>query len=258
MPSRNSEFITPFLVTTEKNFPRQLSIKLKLHATMLLHGSVVLLIFCGCYVIGRPSEEPTKFDLIPKNHTLEAISVRVPTRLQQGKEILGRIMDAMRFGRGRLVNSASMARNIIANRVEEAASEVQNTVISAIAAKGDILSEGRDVITSNLPPRTRETVKLEKESEQAILERRKSNSVSAVLESILKPVPLVDRIREEEKYGNSGDRFSGIGRALVNGFEGFSNFLNSVVDLPINAAKKTSRSFTEALNQLGSRIIGLQ
>lgn len=41
----------------------------------------------------------------------------------------------------------------------------------------------------------------------------------------------MDGIQEHEKYGNNGDRFANIGRALVNGFEGFSNLLNHIIEV---------------------------
>lgn len=44
----------------------------------------------------------------------------------------------------------------------------------------------------------------------------------------------MDTIQEHEKYGNSGDKFLPIGRAIVNGYEGFSNILNRVLDVCVN------------------------
>ena len=86
---------------------------------------------------------------------------------------------------------------------------------------------------TNTRPSSRETVRLENETAQSLLEKPVSKPVASILESILGPTPLVDGIKEEEKYGNSGDKFIGIGRTLVNGFETFSNFLNAVVDVCI-------------------------
>lgn len=43
--------------------------------------------------------------------------------------------------------------------------------------------------------------------------------------------PLVDTVQEQEKYGNDGDKYRAIGTAVVNSFEGFSNFLNSAVEV---------------------------
>ena len=122
---------------------------------------------------------------------------------------------------------------------QEIMSETRNNVAGAIGAAHDIAAKTRSTLNSYdraplaqlLPSRTRETVRLENESEQAILEKKKTNPISSLLESITKPKPIVDNIREEEKYGNNGDKFIGVGRALVNGFEGLSNFLNAIVDV---------------------------
>lgn len=79
--------------------------------------------------------------------------------------------------------------------------------------------------------RTRESAKLEYESAQGILEKPKENPLRGFFEQFSRPTPIVDGIREEQKYGNNGDKFIGIGRALVNGFEGLSNFVNVVIDV---------------------------
>lgn len=49
--------------------------------------------------------------------------------------------------------------------------------------------------------------------------------------NVLHPKPIVDTISEEEKYGNAGDQFRPIGNLVVNGYEGFSNFLNAAADV---------------------------
>lgn len=43
--------------------------------------------------------------------------------------------------------------------------------------------------------------------------------------------PVVDNLQEKDKYGNDGDKYRNIGIAVVNGFEGLSNFLNSAVEV---------------------------
>ncbi|XP_034240443.1 uncharacterized protein LOC117644882 [Thrips palmi] len=86
---------------------------------------------------------------------------------------------------------------------------------------------------------------------------KKGNAVQGILLNILQPKPIVDTIREEDKYGNTGDRHQFIGRGVVAGFEGISRILNKVLDFPFETVKKVSRSATEALNNLGSKLIGL-
>ncbi|KAK9297072.1 hypothetical protein QLX08_009092 [Tetragonisca angustula] len=111
---------------------------------------------------------------------------------------------------------------------------------------------------TNIRPSSRETVRLENETAQSLLEKPISKPIASILESILSPTPLVDGVKEEEKYGNSGDKFIGIGRTLVNGFETFSNFLNAVVDFPRKTVKKTSQGITDVLNKVGARLVGLE
>ncbi|XP_043484287.1 uncharacterized protein LOC122512488 isoform X2 [Leptopilina heterotoma] len=221
-----------------------------------------------------------------------------PTMFQQGMELLGNFADKIRFGRGRFVNSVVLFKNIMQDAGEEwldriadamrfgngrlnsaklsannfidqneVTSETQNTVTTVIFPDNDSQqTEGRENTASYekipfakfLPPRTRETARLENESGQSFFEKPKLNPVEGILEKFFKPTPLIDGISEDQKYGNSGDKFIGVGRALVNGFEGLSNFLNAAVDFPVKAAKNTSRGITEALNQLGSKLVGLQ
>ncbi|XP_037038396.1 uncharacterized protein LOC119075915 [Bradysia coprophila] len=73
----------------------------------------------------------------------------------------------------------------------------------------------------------------------------------------LNPQPIVDTIQEHEKYGNTGDKFYPVGRAIVNGYEGFSNVLNKLLDSPIEVAKTISRGITDSLNNVGGKIVGL-
>lgn len=123
---------------------------------------------------------------------------------------------------------------------QELSVAAQNNVASVIAAKGDLVAQGRNALESLrsngaffniLPPTMRETVRLETEGGQSLLEKPQMSHVEGFLESFLRPTPLIDGIQESEKYGNSGDRFAGIGRAIVGGYEGLSNFLNTVVDV---------------------------
>lgn len=49
----------------------------------------------------------------------------------------------------------------------------------------------------------------------------------------LQPVPILDGISEHEKYGNNGDKFDVISRKLVNGYEVFSNILNTFIQVSL-------------------------
>lgn len=51
---------------------------------------------------------------------------------------------------------------------------------------------------------------------------------------MFQPKPIVDTISEEEKYGNSGDKFYSAGKAIVGGAEGISNLVNSALEVRLN------------------------
>lgn len=87
------------------------------------------------------------------------------------------------------------------------------------------------VLFPSISQQTNRKYRLENETAQGILERRRPGTVTQVLNSFLTSKPLVDRIRDEEKYGNTGDKFNGIGRAFINGYDNFSNFLNILTDV---------------------------
>ncbi|XP_022164809.1 uncharacterized protein LOC111029880 [Myzus persicae] len=89
-------------------------------------------------------------------------------------------------------------------------------------------------------------------------EKRQLSFVQGRLLNFLKPLPVVDVTKEDEKYGNDGDKFNRIGRGFIGGVESVSNMLTSALSFPVDTAKKLSRSATEMLNNLGGRLIGLQ
>ncbi|KAL0852220.1 hypothetical protein ABMA28_000438 [Loxostege sticticalis] len=83
------------------------------------------------------------------------------------------------------------------------------------------------------------------------------DNLHQVVAGLFQPKPVVDTIKEEEKYGNHGDKFYNVGRAVVSGAEGVSNFVNSVLEVPGSIIKKIARATSEKLNNLGGRLIGL-
>ncbi|XP_017766479.1 PREDICTED: uncharacterized protein LOC108555365 [Eufriesea mexicana] len=193
-----------------------------------ISGLRILVLLCLLHLsVGSPAEQPTRFTLSTGEGGERNVVPGTSLNFQQGRQAL--------------------------------ASENNVIVEKSVALSHGPISSG----STPYPPVTntlvnaRETVRLENETAQRFLEKPVPKPIAGFLESFLKPTPLVDGIKEQEKYGNSGDKFIGIGRALVSGFEGFSNFLNTIVDFPRNAAKKTSRGITEALNQVGARLVGL-
>ncbi|CAL1685326.1 unnamed protein product [Lasius platythorax] len=165
-----------------------------------------------------------------------------------------------------LNNMQSDAENILPSRLEDAkqlTNGTQNNLVDPVIIKLDTPNQSRRSVQSTTPiilfhPVTRETVRLENETEQAILERRKPDNIKQAFNNFLTPTPIVDGIKEEEKYGNTGDKFIGLGTAFVKGFENLATSLSTIVNIPYNVAKQTSRAVTQILDQVGKRLIGLE
>ncbi|KAH8273036.1 hypothetical protein KR018_000958, partial [Drosophila ironensis] len=80
------------------------------------------------------------------------------------------------------------------------------------------------------PAKTRESVNLEQEAIPSKVLSVYDNSQKK-LADLSQPVPILDTISEHEKYGNNGDMFDGISRSIVNGYEAFSNLLNTFIQV---------------------------
>ncbi|XP_076394052.1 uncharacterized protein LOC143265480 isoform X2 [Megachile rotundata] len=195
----------------------------------------VLIILCSFDLsIARPAEQPTKFTLNTGN-TIRTFDSRVSSTLEQ-----------IHVGTSKSHTTEPKTESTM---LQERSLEVQPSSVTL---------DSHPPPVTNTRPNARETVRLENESAQSFFEKPVPRPAAGLLESFLKPTPIVDGIKEQDKYGNTGDKFIGIGRALVNSFEGFSNFLNAIVDFPRNAAKTTSRGLTEALNHVGAKLVGLE
>ncbi|GAB1865851.1 hypothetical protein CAJAP_06930 [Camponotus japonicus] len=168
-----------------------------------------------------------------------------------------------------LNNIQNNAENILPSKLEEAkqlnskTNEAQNNLDPVVVNKFDKFNQSRRSVQSTTPivlfhPSPRESVRLENETEQAILERRKPDNIRQILNNIVTPTPIVDGIKEEEKYGNTGDKFIGLGNIIVKGFVNLTNSLSTIVNIPYNAAKQTSRAVSQILDQLGKRLVGLE
>lgn len=48
---------------------------------------------------------------------------------------------------------------------------------------------------------------------------------------VLQPLPIVDVTREEEKYGNDGDKFNRFGRSFIGGVETVSTVVTSALSV---------------------------
>ncbi|CAH0703414.1 unnamed protein product [Spodoptera exigua] len=138
--------------------------------------------------------------------------------------------------------------NLITYKVQAA----QNLLEGTLNAKANVHQDGLFAA----PVSTLETALQESEGFGSKKLSIKEN-IQGVVAGIFQPQPIVDTIREEEKYGNSGDKFYSAGKAIVGGAEGLSNFVNSVLEVPGTVFKQIARVATEKLNNLGGKLIGL-
>ncbi|XP_011702730.1 PREDICTED: uncharacterized protein LOC105458641 isoform X3 [Wasmannia auropunctata] len=192
---------------------------------IMLRILMILSFICSLDLLSaRPAEEPTKFTLGNTQTNAENV---VPSKFEETKQI------------------SNEFRNNLDPLIIKSDKPQSRRSISPVQSTTPII----------LFSTTSRKYRLENETAQAILERRKPDNI---LRLFLMPKPLVDRIKNEEKYGNTGDKFSGIGRAFINGYENFSNFLNAVVDAPASIVKQTTLGVTKTLNDLGARLIGLE
>ncbi|XP_050447096.1 uncharacterized protein LOC126849366 isoform X1 [Cataglyphis hispanica] len=190
---------------------------------------IVIILSLICWLDSRsahPADEPTKFILNDMRSNAESM---LPSRLEEAKQLI---------------------------------SETQNNLEPVIIMVEKPNQSRRSVQTTTpivlFHPSGRESVRLENETEQAILERRKPGNIRDALYNIVTPTPIVDGIKEEEKYDNTGDKFIGFGEVFVKGFENFANTLSVIVNIPYNVAKQTSRAASQVLDRLGKRLIGLE
>ncbi|XP_065365864.1 uncharacterized protein LOC135958857 [Calliphora vicina] len=104
--------------------------------------------------------------------------------------------------------------------------------------------------------KTRESVNLETEGVPSKVLSLYDKSQKKFLDKT-QPLPILDTISEHEKYGNNGDMFDGISRSLVNGYEAFSNLLNTLIQKPKEIARSISKGITAQLDVIGGKIVGL-
>ncbi|XP_044014357.1 uncharacterized protein LOC122856667 isoform X2 [Aphidius gifuensis] len=211
---------------------------------------IMILHILSHQVSSRPTEESTKLTLNTPKEILDSNNIKPvsdkPTKWERAMEIASDASNKVIA-----VIAAREAREYARNasKTKKRSPELSTTISTPVHT---------GPLDDFLPPKTRETVRLENENGQSLLEVRKNKPIEGIFENFLKPKPLVDRISDDEKYGNSGDKFIGVGRALVNGFEGLSNIINKIIDLPARAVKNSSRNLTSALNQVGGKLIGLE
>ncbi|KAI8034016.1 hypothetical protein M5D96_013261, partial [Drosophila gunungcola] len=106
------------------------------------------------------------------------------------------------------------------------------------------------------PVKTAESVNLEQEAIPSKVLSVYDNSQKK-LADLAQPIPILDSISEHEKYGNNGDMFDGISRSIVNGYEAFSNLLNTFIQKPKELARSVTKGITAQLDIIGGKLVGL-
>ncbi|CAO1381850.1 unnamed protein product [Diamesa tonsa] len=72
-----------------------------------------------------------------------------------------------------------------------------------------------------------------------------------------KPKPVLDGIREEDKYGNTGDQFQFLNNLVVRSFEAISNVVNKIIDAPGKTLQKVLGKAVDVGNNIGGKVVGL-
>ncbi|KAM7346260.1 uncharacterized protein ACRADG_006306 [Cochliomyia hominivorax] len=143
------------------------------------------------------------------------------------------------------------------NSQTELADEAELSGDLALHSQAEISSNsGLKISLFKAPEKTRESVNLETEGLPSKVLSVYDNSQKNFIDKT-QPLPILDTISEHEKYGNNGDMFDGISRSLVNGYEAFSNLLNTLIQKPKEIARSISKSITAQLDVIGGKIVGL-
>uniref|UniRef100_A0A182JKD7 Uncharacterized protein n=2 Tax=Anopheles atroparvus TaxID=41427 RepID=A0A182JKD7_ANOAO len=70
--------------------------------------------------------------------------------------------------------------------------------------------------------------------------------------------PLIDNIRESDKYGNTGDQFYFITKPLVETTAKVNMFINSVIAAPKKLLSGFQKQANDKLNDVGAALVGLR
>ncbi|CAH0578076.1 unnamed protein product [Chrysodeixis includens] len=198
---------------------------------------IMFLLVGGCF--SAPADEPIRIDL------------PVYDQPQAGSDVLtSQPLDAENYPGGEPLskNAQGTGGNFVTYKVQ-AASTLLGSALNAKASahQGGLFSP---------PVSTLESAVQESEGYGSQALSFKEN-IQNMVAGIFQPKPIVDTITEDEKYGNTGDKFAGAGKALVGGAQSFSNFVNSILEVPGSVFKQIARAATEKLNNFGGKLIGL-
>ncbi|XP_039764074.1 uncharacterized protein LOC120636596 [Pararge aegeria] len=197
---------------------------------------IFYLLLCVMGVISAPVDDPVRIDL-PVYDQPESASSTTVTEVPEPENYPGS-ENKQPQSKQKPVQPVSIVLDSKTN---------SNTLIGSVNYGGGLFK----------PPVTRlDGALLETEGIGSKILSVKENAQNVVA-GIFQPQPLVDTIKEEEKYGNTGDKFQSTGRALVNGAEGISNFVNSILEVPGKIFRSITRAASEKLNNLGGKLVGL-
>ncbi|CAH0560513.1 unnamed protein product [Brassicogethes aeneus] len=118
------------------------------------------------------------------------------------------------------------------------------------------LDKSTKALFGTFPDSGKKQAVLETESLTSQLDSKYTN-LQHFVANLLNPKPIVDTIQEHEKFGNDGDKLRSFGTAVIGKFEGFSNVLNTAVDIPFEKAKQVGKKITNSLNAVGGKLVGL-
>ncbi|XP_048005835.1 uncharacterized protein LOC125241405 [Leguminivora glycinivorella] len=216
-------------------------------ATMFLYAGIILLCIASCQ--SAPVDEPIRVELPVYDQPQASSDVETVPAVAEHRSESAR-------------SDKSIVGNIIAHKIDELGKKIANNNNHHHHQYNHAQLahyEGAEYLATGYfgpPPASLEGAILETEGYGSKKLTLKEN-LHGFVAGLLQPKPIVDTIKEEEKYGNTGDKFITAGRALVHGAEGVSNIVNSVLEVPGTIFKKITRIATEKLNNLGGKIIGL-
>uniref|UniRef100_A0A4Y0BP35 Uncharacterized protein n=1 Tax=Anopheles funestus TaxID=62324 RepID=A0A4Y0BP35_ANOFN len=85
----------------------------------------------------------------------------------------------------------------------------------------------------------------------------KYDNLQQKVKSFFHAEPIIDNIKESDKYGNTGDQFYFITKPLVETTAKVNMFINSVIAAPKKLLGGLKKQANEKLNDVGAGLVGL-
>ncbi|XP_055611197.1 uncharacterized protein LOC129757868 [Uranotaenia lowii] len=83
------------------------------------------------------------------------------------------------------------------------------------------------------------------------------DNIQQKVKHVLEPKPILDNIKEADKYGNTGDQFYFFTKPLVKITQDFSLLTNRVLAAPQKLLKKVNKAVSNKLSDVGAGLVGL-